>query len=230
MATTTMPPPTRAEIVFDELSTSYEAAFSDLDYQHTAINWVLSELAASNIHPAKIVDIGCGPGVPVCSTLSEAGHDVLGTDVSGGMVDVARKRVPNATFLKVDTRDWNPPAEEFDAVIIMFSILIGVTKDEIRETIAKAYRMLKPGGVFLFATVAIEGEDVEVVWVGRSIPCTNFSPEGTVDAIKAVGFELVKSEETKYWPGKAAGTGICREDQVWEEPLLWIYARKPRGV
>lgn len=221
--------PTRVQTIFDSMATKYEAAFSDLSEQYTAVEWVLSELNTAGIHPAKIVDIGCGPGKPVLSTFAAAGHDVLGTDISAGMIEEAKKKVPSAKFLQVDTRDFKPPDESFDAVVLMFSLLVDVSKDEIREGIRNMWRITKPGGVFLFGTVAIEGENVDIVWMGRPITVSSLSPAEVVERIKEVGFEVLKSEETKYHPVKAAEVGLCKEEEVWGEPLLWVYARKPEA-
>ncbi|KAK4443274.1 Demethylmenaquinone methyltransferase [Podospora aff. communis PSN243] len=213
------------EALFDEMSSKYEAAFSDLESQYDAINWVLSELEP--LKPAKIVDVGCGPGKPVCSSFAEAGHDVLGTDISSGMLEEAQKNVPGAKFQKVNTLEFHPPDASFDAVVFMFSLLIDVTKDDIRAAIANMYRIVKPGGVFVYSTVAIEGEKVDIVWMGRPMNVSSLSPEEVVDTIKKVGFEVVKHEEVKYHPVRAPQVGICKEDEVWPEPLLWVYARKP---
>jgi ubiquinone/menaquinone biosynthesis C-methylase UbiE len=220
---------TRVQILFDSMASKYEAAFSDLGEQYTAVEWVLSELKASGVHPAKIVDIGCGPGNPVLSTFANAGHDVLGTDISAGMIEEAKKNVPSAKFLQVDTRDFKPPDESFDAVVLMFSLVVDVTKDDIRECIKNMYRITKPGGVFLFGTVAIEGENVDIVWMGRPVTVSSLSPGEVVEQIKEVGFDVVKSEETKYHPVKAPEVGLCKPEEVWPEPLLWVYARKPKA-
>jgi SAM-dependent methyltransferase len=222
------PAPNAVASLFDTLSPTYHAAFSDLTHQHTAISWVLSALSALP-SPAKIIDLGCGPGDPVVSTLASAGHTVLGTDISAGMITEARRRVPhpNASFLQLDTLKWEPEEGEYDAVVLMFSLIIDVSIADIRETIAKVYRAVKPGGVFMFATVAIGGDEVDIVWLGRPITCSSLSPTEVVERMEEVGFEVVKTEETKYRPVKAPELGICKEEEVWDEPLLWVYARKP---
>ncbi|KAK0623928.1 S-adenosyl-L-methionine-dependent methyltransferase [Immersiella caudata] len=220
--------PINVEAIFDDLAPKYEAAFSDLQSQYDAINWVLSEIEP--LKPAKVVDIGCGPGKPVCSSFAEAGHDVLGTDISGGMLEEAQKNVPGARFQKINTLEFNPPDASFDAVVLMFSLLVDVTKDDIRAGIANMYRIVKPGGVFVFSTVAIEGEKEDIIWMGRPINVSSLSPDEVIETIKKVGFEVVKHEEVKYYPVRAPEVGICKPDEVWPEPLLWVYARKPAAA
>ncbi len=43
------------------------------------------------------VDLGCGSGL-WAKELTEARHRVLGTDISGSMIDIARRRVQEAEF------------------------------------------------------------------------------------------------------------------------------------
>ncbi|KAK0647196.1 S-adenosyl-L-methionine-dependent methyltransferase [Cercophora newfieldiana] len=218
-------PRINVEALFDGMSSKYEAAFSDLQSQYDAINWVLSEVEPHK--PAKIVDVGCGPGKPVLSSFAEAGHDVLGTDLSSGMLEEAQKNVPGGKFQKVNTLEFNPPDNTFDAVCLMFSLLIDVTQEHIRKGIANMYRIVKPGGVLVFGTVAVEGEKVDIIWMGRPINVSSLSPEEVVKTIKKVGFEVIKNEEMKYFPERAPQVGICKADEIWPEPLLWVYARKP---
>lgn len=219
----------QAEALFDAISFGYEEAYSDLLPIHHAIQWVLASLSAAQIHCARIVDIGCGTGRPVVATLAEAGHSVLGIDLSAGMIAEARQRVPlpNATFEKIDTRDFNPPDESFDAVTLTFSLIAGVSQQDIRQAIAKFYRILKKGGLLMFATVAAEGNEVEIRWMGRPVVVSGLSKEEVLEEMKKVGFEIEKSEESSYRPGKAVEVGLCGEEDVWEEGHLWVFARKP---
>ena len=54
---------------------------------------------------------------------------------------------------------------------------------------------------------------------------SSLSPEEVTEAIKKAGFEMIKSESSKYLP-KAAEAGICDWEDVWEEDHLFVYARK----
>ncbi|UCH37974.1 MAG: class I SAM-dependent methyltransferase, partial [Candidatus Bathyarchaeota archaeon] len=46
---------------------------------------------------AVVLDIGCGGGVPVLKTLIDQGYDAVDIDFSSGMLEVAKKHVPQAT-------------------------------------------------------------------------------------------------------------------------------------
>lgn len=218
-----------AEQAFDSVGPAYEAAFADLPEQAQSIKWLLSELAASDIKPAKFLDIGCGTGRPVCSSLADAGHDVLGIDVSSAMITAARERVPNAAFERMDFRDFSPPPQSLDAVSVYFSLIADVTQEEIKGFITKIYGVLKPGGLFVFATLPLDVQRLQVKWMGRPLTVSSLAHEVAVDMIKNAGFELVYDAVTKFTP-KGAEAGICQKEDVWEEPHLFIYARRPRAT
>lgn len=221
-------PPLSAEAVFNELGPAYESAFAGLPEQAASLEWILSQLAKRSpqlqIQPAKILDIGCGTGRPVCAALADAGHDVLGIDISSTMLAAARRHVPNARFEQVDVRNLAVEARSYDAVTVYFGLITGVTQDEIRRCIGEIYDWLKPGGVFVFATVPVAVDGVEVRFLGRRIVVSSLAAEDAVEWIRKVGFEVVNVAESSFTP-RAVEAVIGPED-VQEEPHLFVYAKK----
>jgi cyclopropane fatty-acyl-phospholipid synthase-like methyltransferase len=63
---------------------------------------LLDDLAAQLPAGAKILDAGCGAGVPVARKLTCAGFEVVGVDISEAQVRLARREVPSATFICQD--------------------------------------------------------------------------------------------------------------------------------
>ena len=223
MAATAVANPLSAEAVFDDVGPAYESAFAGLPTQAASIEWVKANLEARK--PAKCLDMGCGTGRPVCSELAKAGHDVLGIDISGAMIEDARKKVPNARFEKTDMSDYNTDSASFDAITVYFSMIAGMTQDRIRESIRNIYHWLKPGGVFVFATVPIAGNNLEIKWMGRPVLVSSLEADEIVAWMQNIGFEVVHNEVSKFTP-RAVEAGICKEDDVWEEPHLFVYAKK----
>ena len=210
-----------AEALFDSVGPAYEDAFKTCTPQQTSVNWLVTQLPAN----ASVLDIGCGTGRPVCSSLADAGHSVLGIDVSGAMIDAAKQNVPNAKFEKADVKTFQLTDGTFDAITVYFSLIASVTQQEIKDTMTKIHQWLKPGGIFIFATVPISGENLEISWMGRPITVSSMSPEEVLDSMKTVGFEVLKSENSVFMP-TAAEAGICGKEEVWEEPHLFVYAKK----
>ena len=59
---------------------------------------------------ARVLDAGCGCGVPVARDLVAAGHHVTGVDVSAVQIDRARRLVPAAEFVRADLTTLDLPA------------------------------------------------------------------------------------------------------------------------
>lgn len=220
--------PLTAQEAFDSIGPAYEDAFAGLLEQTSSVEWLLTQLKDAGVETARFVDIGCGTGRPVCLSLANAGHDVLGIDVSAVMVAAARERVSNARFKQMDICDFNPPQGSYDAASVYFSMIASVTQDEIRSHLAKIYHFLRPGGFFVFATVPEDAENVQLKWMGRPVTVSSLDADDAVLAIERVGFKIVYQSITKFMP-KGEEAGICEKSEVWEEPHLFVYARKPEA-
>jgi SAM-dependent methyltransferase len=64
----------------------------------------LDRFLALQISSPKILDIGCGPGVPIARYLIEKGCHVTGIDSSPEMIEMAQNHVPAATWQVADMR------------------------------------------------------------------------------------------------------------------------------
>lgn len=218
--------PLTAQQVFDSIGPAYEDAFAGLPDQAHSIDWLLRQLKEAGVETARFVDIGCGTGRPVCLSLANAGHNVLGIDVSAAMVAAARDRVPNARFEQMDVCDFSPPQSSYDAVSVYFSLIASVTQADIRRHLAKIFDLLRPGGLFVFATVPEDAESIQLEWMGRPVTISSLGPNEAVLALKRAGFEIVREKLAKFTP-KGEEAGICQKSEVWEEQHLFVYARKP---
>ncbi len=94
--------------------------------------------------PARIVDLGCGPGTSTRLLVDRFPQaQVVGIDISEPMVAVARKRAPGASFACADVRDWRPEVP-VDLVFADSSLQwIG----EHERLFGKLMDWLAPGGV-----------------------------------------------------------------------------------
>lgn len=197
--------------------------------EEKSVEWLLAQLKDAGVETASFVDIGCGTGRPVCSSLANAGHDVLGIDLSAVMVAAARERVPNARFQRMDVCDFNPPQGSYDAASAYFSLIASVSQEGIRRYLAKIHRLLRPGGFFVFATVPGDAENVQLKWMGRQVTVSSLDVDGAVLAVEGVGFEIIHTSVSNFVP-KAEEAGICPKSEVWEETHLFVYARKPEAT
>ncbi len=67
------------------------------DPRHRLLDDFVSRLPAE----ARVLDLGCGAGVPSTTSLAER-FEVVGVDISKAQIELARQNVPRATFIHGD--------------------------------------------------------------------------------------------------------------------------------
>src|SRR3989338_7221214 len=72
---------------------------------------------------SRVLDLGCGAGVPVSKFLVDNGHKVTGIDFADGMLRLARKNVLKARFLKMDITKLNFNSNSFDGAVSFYAII-----------------------------------------------------------------------------------------------------------
>jgi SAM-dependent methyltransferase len=107
---------------------------------------------------SRILDLGCGNGVPITKALVHAGHRVVGLDSSAGMLAHFRVNLPATPIVRADVRDCPFATGSFDAAI-SWGMLFHLTPGDQDLALANVSRLLKPGAPFLFTATEIEGAD-----------------------------------------------------------------------
>ena len=109
--------------------------------------WV-DELATMLDPGSRVLDLGCGCGLPATSQLTAAGFAVTGLDFSRVQIDRARSLVPAANFIEADMVTWDTKAGSFDAVVSLYA-LIHIPLADQRPLLSRIARWLRFGGVLL---------------------------------------------------------------------------------
>jgi ubiquinone/menaquinone biosynthesis C-methylase UbiE len=94
---------------------------------------------------ARVADLGCGSGV-FASLLHARGYNVVGLDISPKLLQLARTKYPQISFLEGDVEALPFPDESFDGVLL--SGIVHHLPDP-SKCAAEVYRVLKPSGRFV---------------------------------------------------------------------------------
>jgi 2-polyprenyl-3-methyl-5-hydroxy-6-metoxy-1,4-benzoquinol methylase len=178
---------------------------------------VRAALQAVGGSPRRILDFGCNVGA-AAQILTEAGHDVVGVDISQSAITLAQARVPKARFELIDSESRIAlPDESFD---VCFCSEVIEHLFAVAEFIREIHRLLRPGGLFLLTT-PYHG------WIKNLIVITtnfdrHFSPHGghirffskrsLTECLHAGGFQVESI------------TGLGRFWPVWK--TMFVIARK----
>ncbi|MGH3994780.1 MAG: class I SAM-dependent DNA methyltransferase [Pseudonocardiaceae bacterium] len=174
---------------FDLIAERYDEAFTDRNAQLAAGRWLIETLPPG----ARVLDLGCGSGLPTAVQLAEAGFEVVGTDESGRMLDLARGRVPGATFLQRDMRDFEDIGR-FDAVVSFFSLLM-MPKADIEKVLAEVREHLNDDGLLAIGMVYGDMDSLPISFLGVSTFASAYPSDQLAQVVGDAGFEVVDVEE-----------------------------------
>lgn len=170
------------------------------------VNDTLLKKFAKNVEKgSKVLDLGCGAGVPVAKFLSRNGYKVTGVDFAEGMIKLARKNVPNAKFIRMDMTKMKFPANSFDGAVSFYAI-IHVPREKHAKIYRDLHRVLKPGAViFVNASGSDSWEGYNENYLGVKMFWSFYGPKKTLRIIKDSGFKILWKDtlriggETQFW-------------------------------
>jgi ubiquinone/menaquinone biosynthesis C-methylase UbiE len=148
---------------FDKWSRNYEQSWSQalyFDRIHRAVLDLVAYQDGSHV-PVTILDIGCGTG----RLLRKAGQiwpmaSLVGVDPSQGMLEVARRLVPGATFHVASAESL--PLADASVDVAMTTMSLHHWKDQ-AAGVREIARVLRPGGRFCLADATLP------VWLARLV-------------------------------------------------------------
>jgi SAM-dependent methyltransferase len=125
---------------------------------------VAEALAVAATLPAysRILDLGCGNGVPITQALANAGHWVIGLDSSSGMLALFRANLPDTPVVCADARHLPFAPAQFDAAI-SWGCLFHLPRLDQSAVFESVSRALKPGAPFLFTAAEVAAGNSDAI-------------------------------------------------------------------
>ena len=174
--------------------------------------------------PGRVLDAACGTGA-VARQLLDRGHDVVGVDLSEGMLARARQAAPAARLLVGDITELPLPDAGVDHVVCSLAL---AHLSDLRPFFAEAARVMRPGGHLLLL-------DTRGHFIGSTrYPLVKHAPDGRVgyvagyshglgDYLRAAlphGYVVRACEET-YRTAHTVGPGEEPEPLTPGPPDIW---------
>jgi SAM-dependent methyltransferase len=160
-------------------------AESELLWSAQANRFLVAEVAGMT--PGRALDLACGEGRNAIY-LAEQGWRVTAVDFSDVALEraerLARRRGVDVDWQLVDLREYRPPAEAFDLVVVLYLHLPPAAR---RSVLARAARALAPGG-----TILVVGHDLTNLTDGYGGPknaAILFTPDDVTAELPGVAVE-----------------------------------------
>lgn len=101
------------------------------------------------IHARDVLCVGCGSGEE-CAEIAKLGFkNVIGTDLSPQLIELAQEAYPKLKFQVMNMEKLRFPKASFD--VVYSSLAIHYARDW-TKTLRESLRVLRPGGMMLFST------------------------------------------------------------------------------
>ncbi|HZJ24375.1 MAG TPA: class I SAM-dependent methyltransferase [Anaerolineales bacterium] len=165
---------------------------------------LLDELTTRLPAGAKVLDAGCGAGLPISQMLSEK-FEVIGVDFSEVQIELAKKNVPNTTFICQDMTNLDFPDNTFDGICSYYAI-IHIPREEHQPLLANFDRMLKPDGLALLCLGAESVvEDIDENFLDTRMYWSHYDSETYLEMLTQCGFTILWSKRVADGTCEGAG-------------------------
>jgi SAM-dependent methyltransferase len=174
---------------YDDIADAYLDRFGCSAVRQKWLGRLMESLPSEG---GRVLDLGCGSGIPVARALAALRHSVVGVDGSVQQIVRARRNVPAAVFIEADMCDVEFEAASFDAVGAFYSIT-HIPPAQQGHLISKIAFWLKPGGTLVASFGAGEASEWIGEWMGTTMFFGNSGEEATLKCLLDAGLNVRRS-------------------------------------
>ncbi len=172
------------------------------DFTPACKRWDEYMLAQSGITAeSRVLEVACGNGKAAVWLAQQTGCEVVGIDLSSSYIDNARKLASNSPSLRVSFHKesaTNLPFEN-DSFTHAWSQGALYHIPELKKALTEAYRVLRPGGIFLFDDLVSPVKEVSETTrqhvYDRLLFEPKFNAEAYADQLTQIGFTVLQAKD-----------------------------------
>ena len=177
-------------------------------------SWWMEQLTWRLDEGARVLELGCGAGVPDTRVLAER-FRVTGVDISREQVLRARANIPSAQFIQADFTELELEAASFDAAAA-FCSFNHVPREYLAGVFRRIHSWLAPNGLFVTALGTSDTESWIGAWLGTTMYFSSYPPATNRRLLGEAGFELLLDELVTTQEPEPDG------EATWQ----WVLARR----
>ncbi|KAB8218129.1 S-adenosyl-L-methionine-dependent methyltransferase [Aspergillus novoparasiticus] len=180
-----------------------------------------TQMLLDKLQPSpSILELGCGPGVPILRMLLDQGAQVVANDLSTKQIELAKARCPEAKLItgSMTTLAFEPMS--FHGVISFYA-LFHLPRSQLKAMLTTIYDWLKPGGVFVFNLATVDEEEIHGEFLGYGMFWSSYSVDQNRALLTEIGFDILQMEVLH------ANDGTLEEgDPDYDSEFMWVMAQK----
>ena len=180
-----------------------------------------TQMLLDKLQPSpSILELGCGPGVPILKMLLDYGAEVVANDISTKQIEMAKARCPGVELVAGDMAALTFESDSFHGVVSFYT-MFHLPRAMLRDMLAKIHGWLKPGGVFVLNLATMDEEEIHGEFLGYGMFWSSYGVDKNRELLEETGFDVLQVEILH------AGDGKLEEgDPDFDAEFMWVMARK----